>query len=382
MDVGSPDSALLPAGYEFVRMLGVGSSGWVALARHVQLDRLVAIKVIHAGSHDRAGQRRLEREGRAVIALRHPGIVAVYELRQTASGAALVMEYVPGGDLRALMESGTLSGSHAAALLGEMAAALAHAHAAGIIHRDVKPANVLLTADGHAKIADFGLARLTKSPDAFRTSAAGVSGTPAYMAPEQILDPSTELPGSDTYAFAVLAYELLTGVRPYPARGVADAIAAHLNDAPVPPWQVAPGIDARVGQMLLGGLAKRPHERPSPAQIADEIRRVMPAQWDAYFRARVPPTRPDPEPYATATQTQGWVGGPSADPGEPAVAPAPALGPGTIPLARAPLTLGKAPRVRLRARVRTGAWRVAIVLGFALAGTVLGFALVVIARRQ
>jgi serine/threonine protein kinase len=384
MAAGSSDSALLPDGYEYVRMLGHGASGWVALARQVQLDRLVAIKAIHAGGHDRAGQRRLEREGRAVVALRHPGIVAVYELRRTANGAALVMEYVPGGDLRALMDFGTLTGSHAAGLLVEMASGLAHAHAAGIIHRDVKPANVLITADGHAKIADFGLARLTRSPHEFRTSTAGVSGTPAYMAPEQILDPSSELPGSDTYAFAVLAYELLTGARPYAARVVAEVIAAHLNDAAMPPWQVAPSLDGQVGRILLAGLAKNPQERPSPAQIAAVIRRVTPPQWDAYFRTRVPPARPNPESGATPTRTEGAIAGQGAGHREPPVAPSPALGPGAI--APAPATPGHGDRVhalpvRARVRVRTVTWRVAVVLGFAVAGSAFGLVLVVIARR-
>jgi serine/threonine-protein kinase len=344
----------------------------------VQLDRLVAIKAIHAGDHDRASQRRLEREGRAVVALRHPGIVAVYELRQTASGAALVMEYAPGGDLRALMDSGTLTGSHAAALLGEMAAALTHAHAAGIVHRDVKPANVLITTDGHAKIADFGLARLTRTPGAYRTSAAGVSGTPAYMAPEQILDPSREVPGSDTYAFAVLAYELLTGARPFPAHGVAEVIAAHLYGVPIPPWQIAPGLDGQVAQILLWGLAKHPQERPSPAQIADEIRRVPPAQWDAFFRTRMPTARPDAESGATSTQTEASIAGPS----DPYVPPAPALRSGGNVAAPAPMVHGnRGPAVPGRARARPGTGRLVVVLGSALAGAVLGLVLVLIARR-
>ncbi len=281
----------MPAGYEFIRVLGQGATGWVALARHVRLERLVAIKTIYAGTHDRAGQKRLVREGRVIVALRHPAIVTVYELGQTPAGAALVMEYVPGGDLRTLIDSGALSGAHAASLLCEVAAGLAHAHGAGVVHRDVKPANVLLTADGHAKIADFGLARLSRVPNSFRTTTDSASGTPTYMAPEQILDPTREMPASDVYSFAVLAYEMLTGSRPYPAQTAAAVIEAHLHDAPVSPWQVSPRLDRPVGEILLAAMAIRPQERPSAAQIAERISRVPSAEWDALVAERARPAR-------------------------------------------------------------------------------------------
>jgi serine/threonine protein kinase len=357
-------SESLPDGFEYVRMLGHGASGWVALARQVQLDRLVAIKAIHAGGPDRAGQRRLEREGRALVALRHPGIVAVYELRPTASGAALVMEYLPGGDLRAAMDSARLGGAHAVALLEEIAVALDHAHAHGTVHRDVKPANVLLTADGHAKIADFGLARLTRSPDAYRTSSGDVTGTPAYMAPEQILDPSSERPSSDAYAFTVLAYELLTGARPYPVGPVAEVVAAHLQAAPAPPAVIAPGLDRQVGRILLAGLAKRPEDRPSPLQIVEELRRLSPAEWDAYFRTRVIASCARPESEVAMTRLAGPVR------------------PGSAPPVLQPAGYGpRGPRpVPMPRRRRRGTGRVVMLIGAVFAGVVLGLVLVILAR--
>ncbi len=366
MPGGLAESESIPAGYEFVRVLGHGASGSVVLARQVGLDRLVAIKTILAGMHDRTGQRRLEREGRALLALRHPAVVAVYELRQTATGAALVMEYVPGCDLRALLDSGTLRGSLAASLLGEMAGALAHAHAVGIVHRDVKPANVLVSVDGHAKIADFGLARLSTAPDGFRTSMPGGTGTPAYMAPEQIVNPSAELPASDTYAYAVLGYEVLTGSRPYPVSDVAAVIDAHLHMTPIPPWQLVPGFPHDVGRILLAGMAKHPQERPSPVQIAEHIGRVPPAAWDAIFAARdVPPVRAG-LPGASATRLGAEMGERRADVGVPEW-PVPPVPP---PIA-----------VNVRKRRRVSRMQLTIMLLAAIAGSALGLLVVLLASR-
>ncbi len=315
MPAARPESALVPDGYEYVQVLGHGGTGSVILARQVALDRLVAIKTIHAGIHDRTGQLRLEREARAIVALRHPSIVSVYELRRTPYGAALVMEYVPGDDVGAAIRTGTLTGPQAAAVICATAEGLAHAHAAGIVHRDLKPANVLLTVDRHAKIADFGLARISWSPTAFRTSGDLVTGTPAYLAPEQILDPTRELPANDVYALSVLAYELLTGRRPYPARDVAEYVAAHLHGTAVPPWEYAPQLPAAVGAALLAGLAKNPHDRPPPQHLSSLIRQVPDPVWASVVRTRTPRAadpvgRPADTPDATMRATAAEVARP------------------------------------------------------------------------
>jgi len=284
--VAQPRPAGVPDGYEFVRRLGDGGNGSVVLARHLSLDRLVAIKVLHAGRYDQDGQRRLEREGRAVAALRHPNIVTVHELLATPAGYALVMEYLPGGDLRGLLDSGALTGSHAVVLLREITAGLGHAHAAGVVHRDVKPANVLLTADHHAKVGDFGLARLSQVGGVFRTVDGTARGSPSYLAPEQILDPRRESPAADAYSFAVLAYELIVGRKPFAAASVAAMINAQLNETPVPPQRFAPGLPDDVARALLAGLTKQPAARPSPRHLVDRLDVLTPADWDAWFATR------------------------------------------------------------------------------------------------
>jgi eukaryotic-like serine/threonine-protein kinase len=347
MAQGGSGSASVPPGYEFIRVLGQGATGWVALARQVELERLVAIKTIHAGIYDRAGQKRLIREGRAIVALRHPAVVTVHELRATPSGAALVMEYVSGGNLRALIDSGRLTGSHAACLLCEVAAGLAHAHRSGIVHRDVKPANVLLTADGHAKIADFGLARLSLVPDSYRTSADSSAGTPTYMAPEQIVDPAHESPAGDAYSFAVLAYEVLTGSRPFAARGPAELIAAHLRGVPMPPWQAA-----RRSTPTSGGSCW-PDWRNARTTVHRSCRspsRVSPTEWDALFASRHRSRPPSPAPIVGMDVPAG-------------------------PPYRRP------PAVAVAARAPRGGFRIAAVVLAALTGSLVALAVVLMTRH-
>jgi serine/threonine protein kinase len=275
----------LPPGYAFVRELGRGSSGRVMLAHQASVDRLVAIKTINADVRDAAAASRLRREGQVIAALRHPNVVSVYELVIARAQVALVMEYVPGGDLRGAIDGRNLTGSHAVRVLAQVAAALDYAGQRGVVHRDVKPANVLLGADGQAKLADFGLARLPRSSDGFRTFAGAVAGTPIYMAPEQILDPDVESPAIDAYAFAVLAYEVLTGGRPFAASELAPLVYAHLHEAPIPPWRVAPELPVPVGEILLAGLSKSPTTRPTPAQLAERLNATSPQQWDTFFRS-------------------------------------------------------------------------------------------------
>ena len=255
----------MPPGYEVVRMLGAGGNGWVALARQPVLNRPVAVKTIYGGHHDVAARRRLEREGQALARLNHPRLVRVYELIDSADDLMLIMEYVDGMDLAQAEPS--LDGTGRLQVLADVAAALDHAAANGVVHRDVKPPNVLLDRAGRAKLTDFGIARLSQSAAAFRTGASAASGTPRYVAPEQLTDPDHEAPAADAYSFAVMAYELIVGHPPFRATTAEGLMAAHMTMPPLPPQQFAAHIDDVAAQALLAGLAKNPADRPTPTQL-------------------------------------------------------------------------------------------------------------------
>jgi serine/threonine protein kinase len=266
--------------YEFLRLLGQGSTGWVVLARHRQLGRPEAIKIIRGGSRQLPAVRRLEREGRVLARLDHPNIVSVYRQLTSSTSLALAMEYLPGGDLQQAMAGDGLFGSDRVGVLAQVAGALTAAASVGVVHRDVKPSNVLLDGVGRAVLADFGLARLPADTGAFRTMSGALTGTPLFMAPEQIEHPDVDTPSIDGYAFGVLAYRLLLGAWPYPAGTVAEVMQAHLVLAPTPPWEHLRNLPRPAGEALLGALSKDPDRRLLPGQVMDRLGEVSAVDWN------------------------------------------------------------------------------------------------------
>jgi serine/threonine-protein kinase len=287
----------LPVGYEQVRVLGEGGFGEVVLARQMSLDRLVAIKRVHAfalGSAD--DMARFQREARVLASLDHPAVVRVLDYRvDDDAGAALVMEYVPGTTLHDLLASGPLVPAAALRVLRDVAGALDAAAARGIVHRDIKSANVFVLPDGSAKLGDFGIARVLADPAVFRTTDGSVRGTPGYMAPEAGLGGGEPDARSDAYAFAVLAFETLTGRLPFGDLDMAAALVAHWERPAPSASEVVPGFPPAAAEALAAGLAKDPDERPTPAALVDRLAAVPAAAWPAREstatgRAVAPPT--------------------------------------------------------------------------------------------
>ena len=193
--------------------------------------------------------------------LDHRAIVRLYDVIGSGTAVLIVMEYVPGSSLDRLRVPTDVDGPAALRILADVADALEHAHPRGVVHRDVKPANVLVTESGHAKLSDFGLARLVADDATFRTHAGTVMGTAAYMAPEQILGDREVTEAVDAYAFAVLAYELLTGSSPFKATGPRALLDAHLHGVPRPAREIVTGFPEPAARVLLAGLEKDPSRR-------------------------------------------------------------------------------------------------------------------------
>src|SRR5262245_41154422 len=218
-EAATPPDLTLPQipGFDLQSILGYGGMGIVYKARHVSLNRTVAIKVPLAGAFATASERqRHMREAQAVAALGHPNIVNVYDVGEFEGRPYFTMEFIDGQHLGARLSNTPQPGREAAALVATLADAIHCAHQAGIIHCDLKPANVLLGPDGTPKITDFGLARHFGG-DATRTVAGWQFGTPSYMAPEQAVGHGAVGPAADVYALGAILYELLTGRPPFRA---------------------------------------------------------------------------------------------------------------------------------------------------------------------
>src|SRR5262245_25600015 len=206
---GPPSAPAVP-GYEVLGELGRGGMGVVYKARQTSLDRVVALKMILAGSHAGAEQRRRFRtEAEAAARLHHPNIVQVHEVGEQDRCPYFSLEYVDGRSLEEVLSDSRPPPPESAALVEQLARAADYAHRRGVVHRDLKPGNVLLTADGAPKITDFGLAKRLDEGQA-RTQTGDVLGTPSYMAPEQAAGKKEVGPAADVYALGAILYEALT----------------------------------------------------------------------------------------------------------------------------------------------------------------------------
>jgi serine/threonine-protein kinase len=269
---------LLDGRYRLDAGIARGGMATVYRATDTRLERVVAVKVMRAVlADDPEFVARFTREARSAARLSSPDVVSVYDQgRDAATGAAyLVMEHVPGRTVRALLhEQGRLPAGQALALMEPVLRALAAAHAAGLVHRDVKPENLLLTTDGRLKVADFGLARAVETTTLTATTGL-LLGTVAYLAPEQVLDGRAD-PRTDVYAAGIVLWELLTGTPPYASDNPLSVAYRHVNEDVPPPSTVVGGIPAAVDELVLRATRRDPAARPPDAgAFLAEVRAVL-----------------------------------------------------------------------------------------------------------
>ncbi len=277
-----PGPGTLFGTYELIEKLGQGGMGVVYRARDLKLGREVALKVIRDGGFAEPPQvDRFYQEARAAARLDHPNILPIYEIDQHAGQHFFTMKLVPGGSLYANFPRYVGDAPRAAELIEKVAAAVHQAHANGILHRDLKPGNILLDELGeepgdHAEplVADFGLAKLLNT-DTVLTQTGLPMGTPAYMAPEQAAGAGARLtPASDVWSLGVMLYELLTGVRPFAGNSSAEILSQIQSNDPAPPRRMKPKLDRGLETICLKCLHKDPERRYASAQaLAADLRR-------------------------------------------------------------------------------------------------------------
>ncbi|HSC46354.1 MAG TPA: protein kinase [Candidatus Acidoferrum sp.] len=244
--------------YEILGTIGVGASSRVDKARDTLIDRTVVLKTIGSGFGSPELQKEFLREAQILGRLSHPNIISIYDLGANDDGSAyLVMEYVPGKTLEsALLEKGAVPLARAGVWAGDLASALARAHKAGVIHGDVKPANIFVTDESQIKLGDFGIARFATQV----SGSARLVGTPAYLSPEQIKgEPQDHR--SDIFSMGIVLYQMVTGVRPFDGTSVAAVCAQIVAMQPPPPSHFNPAIPPEFDRIVMRCLSKEPAAR-------------------------------------------------------------------------------------------------------------------------
>lgn len=275
--VAADDSLPQIPGYNVEAVLGRGGVGVVYRARHLKLNRYVALKMLISGAYaDPHELARLTREAEAVASLRHPHIVQVYDVGELDGMPYFTMEFMEGGSLAQKLGGIPQPAKKAASIMETLARASHMAHLAGIVHRDLKPSNILLSADGTHKITDFGLARRIATDSAATELGAHV-GTPSYMAPEQALGKVSAIGAqTDVYGLGAVLYELLTGRPPFRAESTSETERQVVSREPAPPSRLNARIPRDLETICLKCLRKEPERRyASAAALADDLQRFL-----------------------------------------------------------------------------------------------------------
>jgi len=247
--------------YQILEELGRGSMGVVHKALDPQIDRIIALKVLRQDrvTSDAFVQRFLM-EAKAIGRLSHPNIVTVYDVGQDQGMIYIAMELLEGTPLNEAVKEKGLGLEEIVGLCGRVAETLHYAHEKGIVHRDIKPTNIIITPSGQAKITDFGVARIEDPAMPQHTQAGEILGTPLYMPPEQVMGRPVD-GRSDLYSLGVILYELTTGKRPFGGNNLAAIFRSIAEDTPPPPMEVNPSIPQELSGLVMKSLSRLPHER-------------------------------------------------------------------------------------------------------------------------
>jgi serine/threonine protein kinase len=267
------DRGTIVAGYRIDGVLGEGGMSVVYRATQLSLNRVVALKVLAKELRDEFGfRRRFEREGQVQAALSSEHTVTIYEAGSSEHGLFLAMQLVEGPTLKHLILDGLLTPRRSVRVLSQVAKALEEAHAAGLIHRDVKPQNVLIGGGDHAYLADFGLIKVPSDDPLTQTGQ--FIGTIDYVAPEQVQgEPATA--ASDTYSLAGVLFECLTGQVPFAHPNDAATLFAHVTAPPPRVSELRPELPAALDDVIARGMAKDPTVRPSATELMRSAARAF-----------------------------------------------------------------------------------------------------------
>ncbi|MGW5468093.1 protein kinase domain-containing protein [Streptomyces chartreusis] len=303
------EQVLIAGRYRLGESIGRGGMGEVWRAYDETLGRHVAVKLLLPQDSDPTATSRFRLEAQTAARIDHPNVVGVRDFGEYDNRLFLVMELVEGDNLALLLtQSGAQPAERVARMAAQAAAGLAAAHRQGIVHRDIKPGNLLLDADGTLKIGDFGIARFVDDPGAALTATGQIVGTSLYLAPERALGKPAG-PASDVYALGCVLYQLLTGRPPFQADSAVAILHQHLDAAPVPPRELGvAGLPPAFENYLLGLLAKEPEHRPAAQQAADWFAEGAWLGRSEPLPEVTAPSRPSPAPAAGGPGPDGRGG--------------------------------------------------------------------------